>query len=109
MNDTCDACGSHRMLLGKLGGVPDEHGRHHGYECPAGFVCSGIEQPPFWKPILAYPRHVAIRQHGVAGLCLDCGTVSVSLTADVKAARKVVDKWGSDALKPRAEGDEQAG
>ena len=50
-------------------------------------------------------RGVAVheREPGSARVCLDCGTLSASLAlaVDVKEAKKVLDKWGTDALKSR--------
>ena len=48
-NHTCDACGSHRVVSGKLRGVADEHGRHPGYEQAAVFAFSGLKEEKYWR------------------------------------------------------------
>ena len=100
MNDNiekCGACGSNRVVSGKV--------QYEGVEASFGF--SELKEEHYWTTISNTPRDVLIRQRGSARLCLDCGTVSASLTVDVKEAKKVLDKWGTDALKSRlATGDE---
>jgi len=86
----CDACGSNRVASGKLdggdgGGIHFEFSESNGR---AWFTLSGV------------PLGVLIRQDRVR-LCLDCGKVTASMSVDVGKAKRVLNKWGSDALKSR--------
>jgi hypothetical protein len=107
---TCEACGSQRVISGSLGGVADERGRHHGYERPAVFAFSDLKEEHYWTTItlVGTARAVPIQQHGSARLCLDCGTVDASLSADVAQAKKVLDKWATDDLRSRIDAGDEA-
>ena len=106
MNDLiqkCTACGSIRVVAGQLGRLNEEQKAAISEE-PAAFFFSELkEKPGYWTSfsISESPRAVSIRHHGSASVCLDCGAVSASLIVDVKDAKKVLDKWGTDALKSR--------
>ena len=88
----CDACGSNRVVAGKV-----SYGDGLFFE----FSESELKEERYWTSIHNTPRTVDIRDHGSARLCLDCGAVSAALIVDVKDAKKVLDKWGTDALKSR--------
>ena len=103
-NYTCNACGSDRVVGGKLVVLGST-----GYGPGAAFVLNEMKKQPLKRFLmLAPPAGVPIRrEHQSATLCLDCGTVNASLTVDVKQAEKVVEKWATDALKRRiGAGDE---
>ena len=87
------ACGSNRVVSGKV-------------DLDAWFAFSElIEQgcwtKRYWTMIHITPRVTTVRADGGASACLDCGKVSALLTVNVKEARRVLDKWGTDALKMR--------
>src|SRR5262245_21597197 len=91
----CPACGSHRAVSGRLtlgdGILP-------------GFVLTETKPSKWWSwesGAIARGFEVFDRQPGSATVCMDCGRVSASLAVDLKAAWKVVDKWGTEALKAR--------
>ena len=99
MNDNnlqnCDACGSSRVASGRFegdgGGIAFEFSEYNwGY----------------WLTLSGVPRTVSIRQDRVR-LCLDCGKVTGSMNVDVEEAKRVLDKWGSDALKSRLDGGDK--
>jgi len=92
----CDACGSNRIVAGKVSA-----GEGLFFE----FSGSEFKEENYWTTfhILGADNFVFIRNLGNAKLCLDCGKVDSSFTVDVKEAKKVVDKWGTDALKARLE------
>ena len=92
MNDPiqkCDACGSRRVTSGRLDG--GEGGL--GFEFPE-------YNGGYWLTWSNVPRSVSIRYDRLK-LCLDCGKVTASLSVDVEEAKRVLDKWGTDALKSR--------
>lgn len=91
MNDPipkCTACGSNRVVSGKL-------------SLDAWFVFSELREDRYWTTFNNTPRFATVRDDGSASVCLDCGKVSALLTVDVKEAKRVLDKWGTDALKSR--------
>ena len=95
MNDPiqkCTACGSSRVVSGKL---------NPGTEGDAWFAFSELKEERYWTTIHNTPRVAPVRDDGSASVCLDCGKVSALLTVDVKEAKRVLDKWGTDALKSR--------
>jgi hypothetical protein len=55
----------------------------------------------YWTTLSSTSSCIAMHQHGSTRVCIDCGAVSASLTVDVKELQKVVDKWGTGALKSR--------
>lgn len=95
MNDPiqkCTACGSNRVVSGKL---------NPGTEGDAWFAFSELKEEHYWTTIHSTPRVAPVRDDGSASVCLDCGKVSALLTVDAKEAKRVLDKWGTDALKSR--------
>ncbi|MDC0325538.1 hypothetical protein OAM01_02155 [bacterium] len=44
---------------------------------------------------------VGLRHQGSALLCLDCGRVTVSLTAEIGEATEMIQKWGITEIKTR--------
>ena len=100
MNDNnlqnCDACGSSRVVSGRL---DDGNGSGIGFEFSE-------YNGGYWLTWSNVPRAVSIRQDRVR-LCLDCGKVTASMNVDVKNAKRVLDKWGSDALKSRLDGGDK--
>lgn len=86
----CAACGSNRVTSGRL---------DDGYGSGTQFEFSEYNGS-YWFTWSSVPRAVTIRQDRVR-LCLDCGKVTASLSVDVEEAKRVLDKWGTDALKSR--------
>jgi len=92
----CDACGSSRVASGRFeggegGGIAFEFSEYNwGY----------------WLTLSNVPRTVSILQDRVR-LCLDCGVVTASMSVDVEEAKRVLAKWGSDALKARLSDDDK--
>ncbi len=86
----CDACGSSRVVSGRL---------DDGYGSGTSSAFSDYNGG-YWLTYSSVPRAVSIRQEGVR-LCLDCGKATASMNVDVKEAKRVLDKWGTDALKSR--------
>ena len=108
-NQTCHACGSRCVVSGRLGGTTEFGRTVAGDLISGGFVLSDVRRPPWWHfPGITPGPVVPIRQHGSAKLCLECGTLVASLTADVKDAKKLVDTWASDALKARLDSGDGA-
>ena len=70
-------------------------------EHDAWFVFSELREDRYWTTFNNTPRFATVRDDGSASVCLDCGKVSALLTVDVKEAKRVLDKWGTDALKSR--------
>jgi hypothetical protein len=104
----CQACGSHRTVKGRFGGRT-EHGRIvSGDWSVSGLVLSEAKQRPLTSFIGLSGPVVPIRQEGEAILCLDCGVVQASLTADIEKAEKVVNKWGSSELRARLQIDSES-
>jgi hypothetical protein len=94
MNDDlskCSVCGSARVIPGKLSSG----------EGDAYFEFSEFNWTSYWTTLSATGSGVPMSQHGSARVCIDCGAVSASLTVDVKELQKVLDKWGTEALKSR--------
>ena len=115
MNDNihkCRSCGSNRVVAGQLGRINDDQNDAISEE-PAAFIFSELkEKPGYWTSFSIsepLPRAVSIRHHGSASVCLDCGVVNASLVVDIKDAKKVLNNWGTDALKSRLATDDTAG
>src|SRR5690242_14435352 len=86
----CGACGSSRVVPGSIAG-----------EGGAWFEVSEVERLRYWTTLSGTTTGVDIHQEPGVRACLDCGAVMASLTVDVQKLRKVIDKWGTDALKSR--------
>ena len=67
------------------------------------FSESDLKEERYWTTFHVHntPRWFLISDPGKAKLCLDCGKLTASFTVDLEEARKVVDRWGTDALKSR--------
>ena len=106
MNDPiqkCPACGSSRVVAGQLGQLSEAIATIS--EEPAAFLFSELkEQPGYWTSFSIsepLPRTVSIRHHGNASACLDCGAVSAPLFLNIKDAKRVLEKYGTDEVKMR--------
>ena len=87
----CHTCDSHRVISGRLGGTT-ENGRTITSDIPTSFVLAEVKELPL-RTFLGFRGPVVpLCQGGSALMCLDCGTVSVSLTAEIEQAKKVVKK-----------------
>ena len=84
----CTASGSNRGVSGKV-------------DLDAWFAFSELKEERFCTTINITPRVVTVRDDGSASVCLDCGKVTASLGLDLEEAKRVLDKWGTDALKSR--------
>jgi hypothetical protein len=94
---SCDACGSSRVVSGRLDGG----------DGPGLFFEFSESNGRHWFTLSHVPLGVSIRQDRVR-LCLDCGKVTASMSVDVEKAKRVLEKWGTDALKSRLDGGDAA-
>ncbi len=92
----CAACGSVHVVSGQLNLLGDG-------VATSGFTFTELKALNSWEELYRPLRGIDVheREPGSATLCLDCGSVGASLIVDVKEARKVLEKWGTDAVKAR--------
>ena len=92
MIQPCPACGSNRVVFGRL---------NLGDGILGGFLFTEVKPAEwFWQsPFRGVDLHEL--EPANTGVCLDCGRVSASLAVDVKEANKVLENWGTDAVKAR--------
>ena len=86
------------MLSGRLNGVEGDEPYFGSSELSGGY----------WTTFSGIPQSISIHHDG-AWMCFDCGKVTASMSVDVKEARKVMDKWGTEALKSRLAAGDKAG
>jgi hypothetical protein len=89
----CNACGSNRVVVGRV----------RAGDAPFEFSDSDLKEERYWTSIHFHntARYLCLGNTENATLCFDCGKLEASFKVDIKEAKKIVDRWGSDALKAR--------